>query len=132
MWYELCENPQALRALYATGAGLDRVRLFAVALRPDGRGVELRVELPRFPDHPPPRWDAEANRVQVALDVWSVAALKVEGWTPESAGLLTLSRDGDALHLSFQSAEVRITLRSAAARIARISPYSVWDPDPPA
>lgn len=132
MWYENCANPQALRALYASSEGLDRVRLFAVVLRPDGRSVELRVELPRFPDHPPERWDPEANHVQVTLDLWSVEDLKLEGWTPESAGLLTLSPAGDALHLSFESQEVRITARCGAARIARVSPYSVWESEPAA
>jgi hypothetical protein len=118
--------------MYASDEGLERVRLFAVMLRPDGRGVELRVELPRFPDHPPKRWDAEANRVQVVLDLWSVEELKIEGWTPESAGVLALSRDGDALRLSFKSEEVRITARCGTARIARFSPYTVWEPDPAA
>lgn len=132
MWYESCLNPQALRALYASGEGLDRVRLFTVVLRPDGRSVELRVELPRFPDHPPERWDAEASHVQVTLDLWSVADLKVEGWMPESAGLLTLSPNGDTLRLSFESEEVRITARCGAARIARISPYGVWESEPAA
>jgi hypothetical protein len=132
MWSESCLNPQALRALYASCEGLDRVRLFTVVLRPDGRSVELRVELPRFPDHPVERWDPEATRVQVTLDLWSVAALKVEGWMPESAGLLTLSPDGDTLQLSFASEEVRITARCGAARIARISPYSVWESEPAA
>lgn len=132
MWYEVCLNPQAIRALYASGEGLDLVHLFTVVLRPDGRAVELRVELPRFPDHPPERWDADATRVQVTLDLWSVADLKVEGWTPESAGLLTLVPDGDALRLSFESEEVRITARCGAARIARFSPYSVWESEPAA
>lgn len=132
MWYECCENPQAFERMYATPQGLDLVQLFSVVLRPEGRGVELRMELPRFPDHPPPRWDPEANRVQVTLDLWSVDDLKIEGWAPQSAGLLALSRAGDELHLSFQSEEVRITARCGAARIARFSPYSVWASDPAA
>lgn len=132
MWYEACLNPEAVRALYDSADGLDHVHLFSVVLRPDGRGVELRVELPRFPDHPPERWDPEANRVQVALDLWSVEDLKIEGWTPESAGLLALSPVGDALHLSFESEAVRITARCGVARIARFSPYSVREPDPAA
>jgi hypothetical protein len=131
MWYELCVNPQALRALYDSAEGLDRVRLFAVALRQDGR-LELRVELPRFPDHPPERWHPEANRVQVALDAWSVQDLRIQGWAPESAGLLTLSRAGDALDLSFGSEAVRITLCCEAARIAGFSPYSAGEPGPAA
>jgi hypothetical protein len=128
MWYELCVNPQALRALYDSAEGLDRVRLFAVALRQDGR-LELRVELPRFPDHPPERWHPEANRVQVALDAWSVQDVRIQGWAPESAGLLTLSRAGDALDLAFQSEGVRITLRCGMARIAGFSPYTAGEPD---
>ena len=124
MWYEACDNPQAFRELYASGEGLDRVRLFAALLHGDGPHLELRVELPRFPDHPPARWrDPEANRVQVTVQVWSVRDLRIEGWTPESAGLLTLDRASDGLALAFQSETVRINARCASAWIARFSPY---------
>lgn len=132
MWYDSCHNPQALHALYDSGEGLDRVRLFAVTLRPDGPHLELRVELPRFPDHPPARWHPEANRVQVAVDIWSVEELKVDGWIPESAGQLTLSRAGDALELAYESDAVRISARCSGAMIARFSPYTGCDCDEPA
>ena len=132
MWYESCENPQAFRELYDSGEGLDRVRMFAVILHENGRNLEMRVELPRLPDHPPERWlwrEPEADRVQVTLQVWFVEDLRIEGWTPGSAGLLTLARAGDGLALAFESEAVRITTRCASAWIAKFSPYYMGDED---
>lgn len=124
MWYERCENPQALAQLYASGDDLDRVELFEVALRPDGRHLRLRVQLPRYPDHPPRRWHPEANAVQVVLDFWSVDDLRIEGWSDAAVGLLTLARDGGGLRLAFASDAVRITARCALARIDRLRAYT--------
>lgn len=130
MWHQSCDNPQAIRELYASGEGLDRVRMCAVILHGDGPHLELRVELPRFPDHPPRRWlEPEANRVQVTLQVWFVEDLRVEGWTPRSSGLFTLDRAGDGLALAFESEAMRITARCASAWIAKFFPYWMDDED---
>jgi hypothetical protein len=129
MWYESCENPHALQALYDSGEGLGRVELFEVTLGPHDRHLRLRVQLPRFPDHPPGRWHPEANAVQVVLDFWSVSELKIEGWRHEAIGMLTLARDGDGLRLAFASDAVRITARCAAARIDRFQAYTDAGPD---
>jgi hypothetical protein len=130
MWYESCDNPQGFRELYASGEGLDRVRLFVAILHGNGPHLELRVELPRFPDHPPKRWrEPDADRVQVTFHVWFVEDLRIEGWTPASSGLLRLERAGDALALAFESETVRITARCASAWIAHFSPYRMGDPD---
>lgn len=129
MWYEACENSQAFGRLYSSGQGLDRVELFEMVLQPYRGHLRLRVELPRFPDHPPARWDPEASAVQVTVDFWFVDDLKVEGWSHEGIGLLSLSRAADGLHLSFASEALRITARCEVARIDRFTAYSTWPSD---
>lgn len=124
MWYELCHNPQAIAQLYASGEGLDRVRLFEAVLRPYGRLLRLRMELPRYPDHPPRRWSREANAVQVTVDFWFIEDLKIDGWVDEPDGLLSLTPDGDGLRVAFQSERVHITARCVLARIDRFSAYT--------
>lgn len=124
MWYESCENPHAFSELYASPEDLDRVELVEVVLRPDGQRLRLRVELPRFPDHPPARWHAGANAVQVAVDFWSVDDLKIEGWSHQAAGVLALVRDGGGLRLAFHADAMRITARCQFARIDRFYAYT--------
>lgn len=124
MWYERCVNPHGFERMYDSPEGLDRVELYEVVLRPDGRYLQLRVELPRFPERPPPRWDALANAVQVAVDFWSVEELSVEGWSHLAVGRLSLVPEGDALRLSFEAGTVRITARCATARIQRFIAYT--------
>lgn len=126
MWYESCENPHAFSRLYASGEGLDRVELFEVVLRPDGQHLRMRVELPRFPDHPPRRWDRDANAVQVVVDFWSVDDLNIDGLSYEAVGLLSLTRGADGLHLAFESDAVRIRARCELARIDRFHAYACW------
>jgi hypothetical protein len=132
MWYKACENPHAFSELYASGEDLDRVELFEVTLHPDGRHLRLRVQLPRYPDHPPGRWHPEANAVQVVVDFWSIGDLTIEGWSHEAIGQLTLARDGDGLRLAFASDAVRITARCESARIDRFHAYTDAGPDPQA
>ena len=124
MWYERCVNPQGFGRMYDSPEGLDRVELYEVVLRPDGRFLQLRVELPRFPDRPPPRWDPLANRVQVTVDFWSVEELRVEGWSHRAAGRLSLVPAGEGLRLSFESEAVRIAARCGLARINRFAAYT--------
>lgn len=125
MWYELCENPQALQRLYDSGEGLDRVHLFEAVLMPDG-GLQLRMGLPRFPDHPAPRWPAGANAVQVTVNCWELGGLRLQEWRGDVRGALSLSRGEEGLRLAFQSPRTRLECTCALARIDRVNPYSAW------
>jgi hypothetical protein len=110
--------------MYASADGLERVRLFEVALNRHGRGLRLRMELPRFPDRPPRRWGREANAVQVTVEFWFVEELRVEGWSDDPAGVLSLTREGGRLRLAFDAPDVRITARCVFARIDRFMAYT--------
>jgi len=129
MWFQLCDNPQPIEQLYADTGGLDQVRLYEVVLLPDGH-LQLRLGLARFPDHPRPRWDPASNAVQATVSFWFLEGLTLEGWTGDTAGVLSLLRSGDRLAVAFAGEETRIEARCQAARIDRITPYMVWtEPD---
>lgn len=123
-WYARCENPRAITGMYASGGGLERLRLVEVALNRYGRGLRMRMQLPRFPDRPPSRWGREANAVQVTVEFWFVEELRVEGWSDDPAGVLSLTREGEGLRLAFDAPEVRITARCVFARIDRFMAYT--------
>ena len=128
-WFARCENPHAFGQMYASARGLERVRLFEVVLDREGRRLRMRMELPRFPDRPPARWSRQANAVQVTVDFWSVCALRVDGWSHDPAGVLSLTREGEGLRLLFDAPDVRIAARCAMARIDRFSPYTDGPPE---
>lgn len=130
MWFQHCDNPQAIAELYASGDGLDHVRLYEAVLLPDGH-LQLRMGLARFPDHPRPRWEPQATAVQATVNFWFVEDLRLEGWTGDTPGVLSVLRTGDRLRLAFASESMRIEARCRSARIDRVSPYAVWAEEGP-
>lgn len=124
MWYEACDNPRALRELYTSGDGLERVEMFGVTLHREGTRLGLRIQLPRFPDHPPARWDPHASAVQVTVDFWFVRDLQIEGWGHSNVGVLSLVREEDGLRVTFDSDAARLSARCDAARIDGFSAYT--------
>lgn len=125
MWYQLCENAQAIEQLYITPPALDQVEMFEVCVQRDGPHLQLRVELPTFPDKPPARWPAGANAVQVTLDLWGMTDVELAGWGTTNAGTLTLARADDGrVRFAFVSASSRLTGSCLVARIAGFSAYT--------
>jgi hypothetical protein len=118
MWFEHLDNPHAFAQLYDSPEGLDRLRLFEVILRQESH-LQLRFALPRFPDHPPARWGAEATEAQVVVNFWSVEELQLDGWRGESPGRLAIERADRALRISFVAEAVVLEARCAGARIDR-------------
>ena len=131
MWFEHTRSSQAITRLYDSTEGLDRVELFEVTLRADG-GLQFRVELPRFPDHAPSRWDPDANAVQVLVTFWGVQDLHLEEWIPSCRGVLSLDPADEGLLVAFVSPSVRIHARCDVALIDRFIAYQVWPESEPA
>lgn len=127
MWPLRCENPEAIGRLYDSVADLDQVELHELMLQRDGPRLQLRFELPRFPDHPPTRWHADANVVQVTLDLWMIEDFALEGWQTSNVGVFALTPSPEGLQVSFTTSNLRLRARCVAARIAKVSEYSVWE-----
>ena len=124
MWYEACQNPEALTHLYTAPPPLNPVEVHEVALRRDGAQLMLRIELPVFPDNPSPRWHQEANAVQATLDLWGLSEFEQKGWGTDNRGALTLARlSSDELMFSFESESAYLRGRCVMARISGISAY---------
>lgn len=113
-------------------ADLEEVDLHEVALQRDGPRLQLRFDLPRFPDHPPARWHADANAVQVTVDFWMIEELIVNGWGTTNTGVLTLRPSSDGLRVSFAASGASLSCRCSVARIVRVSEYTIEEPDPDA
>jgi hypothetical protein len=125
MWFHQCDNAHALERLYDSAEGLDQLRLFEITLTLESH-VRLRLALPRFPDHPPSRWNSEATEAQVVISCWFVEDLELGGWRGESAGTLALERVDHRLRVSFVSSEVRLEATCAGARIDGFEAYATY------
>jgi hypothetical protein len=124
MWYTLCANPQAIEQLYTIPPTLNTVELHELSMLRDGPQMQLRLELPTFPDRPPPKWPSKANVVQMTLDVWGVTELELAGWGTTNRGVLLLTqRENDMLRFTFTSATLRLSGQCIAMRISHFSPY---------
>jgi hypothetical protein len=127
MWSLSCDNPEAIARLYDSVVGLDRVELHELILHRDGPRLQLRFDLPRFPDHPPSRWQAGANTVQVTLDLWIIEDFLLEGWATSNVGEFALTPSPEGIQVSFRTTSARLSARCVAARIVKVSEYSAGE-----
>lgn len=125
MWYECCDNPEALASLYSAPSDLRQIELHEVRTHRDGPLVQLRFDLPAFPDRPPARWPDEVSVAQAVVDLWGVSNFMLDGWETDNRGELTIERlpDGGLL-VVFESTVSRMHCRADAARIASVTGYA--------
>lgn len=125
MWYECCENPEAIVSLYSASPDLSHIEMHEVRTHRDGPLVQLRFDLPAFPDQPPARWPDEAFVAQVVVDLWGVSNFMLEGWETDNRGELTIERLPDGVLLvAFESPVSRMHGRGHWARIASVTAYA--------
>lgn len=102
-WYHQCENPEAIDTLYKSAPLLDRWELREVTFHEDGPRIDLRADLPDFPDHPPQRWHSDFAVAQVAVSLIGVSDISFAGWAQNNDGFFTLFRESaDTLRFTFE------------------------------
>ena len=125
MWYECCENVEAIDALYAVPPDLSTIELHEVRTQRDGPLLQLRFDLPVFPDRPPARWSDEATVAQAVVDFWGVSNFMLDGWETSNHGELTIEQLPEGVLLvAFESPVSRLHCRSSFARIASVKAYA--------
>ncbi|MGE0128126.1 MAG: Imm50 family immunity protein [Blastocatellales bacterium] len=122
MWYQLCENPRAITERYKAEPADTPVVIHEVRLHEDGPLVQLKIDLPVFPEKPHPRWPVGANTLQVELNFWGVSAFEQTGWGTDNVGILTLVRD-ETLCFSFASNSSKFSGSCISAHINKVTAY---------
>ena len=128
MWHHAAENAEVIGRLYTDPGGLDQVTIQEAQLDLQRWLLRLRLELPRFPDRAPPRWERGANAVQVTLDCWLVdtpgrVAIQLGGIAASYPARLELRRDGAALDLRLTGDTASVLAACSMVRIDRVTPY---------
>jgi hypothetical protein len=125
-WLDLIDHVEAVRSVFGAAVpSLEVVRLLEVALHEDGPSALLRFDLAEFPDAPPQKWvNAGHNTVQVRLALDDVLETKVQGWTRNNLGKLSVhSRCPAGVAIQFSAAEAELLIVSRFARLDKISAY---------
>jgi hypothetical protein len=124
-WLDAVQNPHAVRTLFAAGPPLTGGRVVAVAVRRDGSPVEVRIDLPAFPDFPPQRWHPTFNTVQLHLDLFGPYSVRFDGTLDDSAVRADVSGDpATGFRLTLAGDSYTVEVRYSFGRIAGVSGYA--------
>ncbi|MER8198646.1 Imm50 family immunity protein [Streptomyces microflavus] len=82
-WADLAMQTRGLESLYSVIPPLDSVRLRSFHLDWRGPTLTTRIDLPSYPEHPPPDWSERGyDTLQIHLQFLAVDDLTVGGWIP--------------------------------------------------
>ncbi|MEU0163185.1 Imm50 family immunity protein [Streptomyces sp. NPDC006261] len=78
-------NPHPLGSLYSTVPPLKSARLRSFHLDWRGPTLTLRIDLPSYPENPPPAWsELGHSTLQVHLQFLAIDDLTAHGWIPST------------------------------------------------
>ena len=125
MWSDLVDNPEFIRQLYAVEPGLENVKIHEVNLHRDGPRLSVRFEIQDFPTNIPKKWSGiNFKIVQITLEFWGVAGLKISGFGTSNASRISISRGGQKdILIAVAGNETEFTLSCNMVRIAKIEPF---------
>ncbi|MFD4720080.1 Imm50 family immunity protein [Streptomyces sp. NPDC058431] len=115
-WAELVRNSADLQSLYTDIPSLTAVTVRSIHLNHFGPCLTLRIDLPKFPQNPPPAWvDAELDQFQCHLEFIAIENLELRGWIPDGRSNLELHMrnhhkifariESSGFHLSFVASD---------------------------
>jgi hypothetical protein len=125
-WLDLIDRNEALKAVFGTTVPhLDSVRLHEVTLHQDGPTIVLRFDLSEFPKDAPMKWlKAGHNTVQVRLVLDDVCQTRIEGWTTNNVGNLSVGSNVPAgVRVEFLAGQATLFVVSRFARLDGVSGY---------
>ena len=124
-WHQLALNPQALDTIYVDVPKLENVELFAINLNREGSNIEIRFDLPHFPEHPSKRWNPEFNTVQVKLIFWTVTNFEAKGWQSEMIVQIDMKKKEDLINVVVSASKIDLMFSFSCEmfRIENITAY---------
>jgi hypothetical protein len=123
MWYQLTENPMAISQLYQEVPALTNVLVKNINLSYSGPTLTIDMDLPRFVDNPPARWQKEYNAAHIQLELCSIDNLRLDGWTVEPILCITMKQKGENKYVEAIGPDSRFSLTCQRIYIRRVSGY---------
>jgi hypothetical protein len=122
-WLEYVENPKAITHLYDEVPPLVGVEVLRLALDRDGPTLTFFMDLPRFADHRPARWEPSSNTVQLAMDFYGVEELRIAGFPINPILDFQINRAERKLCIAAGGAGCRIQFSCLSCYIQKVSGY---------
>ena len=129
-WHQLALNPQSLDSLYDVVPALGSVELFSIELDRDSAQLQIRVELPIFPDKPSARWHKNFNRVQIKLSFLGIENFQAQGWDRSMKVRIEINKRDGGLDVALSNPEIDLaySFQTGFMRIENISAYQAEQP----
>ena len=129
-WAELAENPKALTSLFDEVPSLSNVEILSIKMDRDGPTVDLVVAVKEYPGSPPLRWRTNREHaVAINLQLMALESFRIEGWSTENHGEITVFRNGEGkLELFAKGVDFQVRSTFGFLRIVRVSPYHLVVP----
>lgn len=126
-WYEQLTNPETITRLYRDPPSLSPATLIAIEMSMNRRRFFCALELPSFPDLPPPRWNRKDNTVAILLDFQEVNHVELSGEPSASVRLAAdvVSLGQDQVLFTAQAQNFALKVKALAALIQKMDPYYV-------
>jgi hypothetical protein len=128
-WTNVLHNPTSIRSLYSTPP--DVVELLRLAFDREGPRLDLVGRLDRYPDRPPPKWQAAKSNVAVAtIRLEGLSGVNVADWATTNGGLLVATSSApNCIDFSFgQGDKVIVAGRAMVVQVVEFGHY--FDPGP--
>lgn len=124
-WFELAQNPLAIKELFDDPPSLEKVRILEVALGQDGPSLDIRLNLNQYPKNPPERWRKQGfNTVQVTLNLFELEEFKMHGWSTNNILTITLEKQSNGkIFLLAQDSDTFLSVNCLCFRIAKFDAY---------
>jgi hypothetical protein len=130
-WITLVENPKAITHLYGEVPPLQGTAVKKVSLDRNGPTLKFEMDLPRFADHVPARWEKGSNTVHIELDFYWISDLKLTGFSTNPIFDFSVERRLDGILVSAGDKDSQITFLCQNIYIRQVSGYINRPPGPP-
>ena len=123
-WTNLLLDSTSLKNFFCHEPLLEGITLFEINLRRDEPNCEMRFTLPEFPSNPPKKWQTSGfNRIQVTLQLISVARIELTGWSVDNVGNMTIEKNDELITIEFRRIDSVFICESEFINLSKISGY---------
>lgn len=124
-WIALLHNPEGINAIYLQDPpDLRGVRIHEVSLQAEGPTLNLRFDLPAYPDHPPRKWLAQKyNTVQVELSFGGLKSISLSGFGTDVSADVSLTGEGE-VNVKATSPGFHLQANAMTVFVSRLSAYA--------
>ncbi|MEW2283846.1 Imm50 family immunity protein [Streptomyces sp. NPDC047841] len=125
-WTSFLHSSQGIDAIYQGRSAPDLigVQVREVVLHQNGPTLKLRLDLPRYPEQPPKKWNAQGfNTVQIEISFSGLRSLTLEGFGTDVIADVSLHEEGGVI-LDVSSSTMQLSAIAEVAFISKLTAYT--------